>query len=78
MKNSRYTVYEVQTETGQYQHIIPLPAKPNITSADTSEGIQHTVITMSPVTTYKTPRYTLTQSNHVSKPPTRLISSGLI
>ena len=48
--------YEVQTENSRYccncQQIIPLPAQPNTTSADTSDA--NTVITMSPMITSKT------------------------
>ena len=37
-KQAATQLYEVQTESGQYLHIIPLPTKPNITSADTTEA----------------------------------------
>ena len=75
--------YEVQTESGRYrrnrQQIIPLPAQPNTTSADTSDANTqlHSDHNESSDNQHDS-QYTLTQSGRVSKPPTRLISSGLI
>ena len=78
--------YEVQTEGGRYrqnrqnrQQIISLPTQPNSTSADTTNANTESK------SDYNESRdnqqhseYTHIQSGRVSKPPTRLISSGLI
>ena len=75
--------YKIQTESGQYRcnrrHIIPLPAQPDITSADTTDANTELHSDRSePSDNQQDSGYTRTQSGRVSKPPTRFISSGLI
>ena len=82
-KETAVRSYEVQTEDGRYrrnrQQIISLPTQPNSTSADTTNANTESKSDHNEShDNQQDSEYTHTQSGRVSKPPTRLISSGLI
>ena len=82
-KETAVRSYEVQTEGGRYrrnrQQIISLPTQPNSTSADTTNANTGSKSDHNEShDNQQDSEYIHTQSGRVSKPPTRLISSGLI
>ena len=77
--------YDVETASGQYQrnhqHIIRLPTQLNSTPAKTNDHDTNTELQTdhdSSTDSQQDSMYTYPRSGRVSKPPTHLISSGLM